>query len=216
MIKSAFSIVFLTLFSLCSCSQQNTSPNNHSTKTKIEKNKPMNNLETATFGAGCFWCIEAIFQDLKGVSKVQSGYSNGQTLNPSYKDICTGKTGHAEVLKVEFDPSIISYEELLKVFWYSHNPTTLNRQGNDVGTQYRSGIYYHSEAQRLAAEQSKKATQATLVDPIVTEIVAAETFYPAEDYHNDYFNQHGTEPYCSMVVAPKVRKVKEKFAAKMK
>lgn len=176
----------------------------------------MENLEIATFAAGCFWCVEAVFQDLNGVYQVQSGYSNGQTLNPTYKDICTGTTGHAEVLRIEFDSKTISYEELLEVLWYTHDPTTLNRQGNDIGTQYRSGIYYHNEAQKNAAQQSKSNAQGLFKRPIVTEIEAAETFYPAEDYHNNYFKLHGTQPYCSAVVAPKVKKAYEKFGHKMK
>lgn len=176
----------------------------------------MNNIEIATFAAGCFWCVEAVFQDLKGVKSVQSGYSNGEQENPTYKEVCTGKTGHAEVLKIEFDPNVISYEELLEVLWYTHDPTTLNRQGNDRGTQYRSGIYYHNETQKELAEKSKAAAQSMFDDPIVTEIVAAEKFYPAEDYHNNYFKLNGTQPYCSAVVAPKVKKAYAKFGHKMK
>jgi len=213
MIKSSFSIVFLTLFVCAACSQKNVQ---NTTTTKTNKKEIMQNLETATFGAGCFWCIEAIFQDLKGVASVQSGYSNGATANPTYKEVCSGKTGHAEVLKIQFDPEVISYEELLEVLWYAHDPTTLNRQGNDRGTQYRSGIYYHNEAQKAAAEKSKTAAQKMFQDPIVTEIEAAATFYPAEDYHNDYFKLHGEQPYCSAVIAPKVQKIKIKFADKMK
>ena len=172
----------------------------------------MTNLEFATFGAGCFWCIEAMFQDLKGVHKVASGYTGGQVDNPTYKAVCTGETGHAEVLQIQFDPEIISYETLLEALWYAHDPTQLNRQGNDVGTQYRSAIFYHNEAQKAAAEQSKAKAKANFSKPIVTEITAATTFYPAEDYHTDYFNLHGENPYCSNVVAPKVKKFRSKFA----
>ncbi len=176
----------------------------------------MANIEIATVAAGCFWCVEAVFQDLKGVQKVQSGYSNGQIDNPTYKQVCTGTTGHAEVLQITYDANIITYEELLEVLWYTHNPTTLNRQGNDVGTQYRSGIYYHNDEQKQIAEASKKEHQLLFKDPIVTEIEAANTFYPAEDYHNNYFKLHGHEPYCSAVAAPKVKKAYEKFGHKMK
>ena len=211
--KSSFSIVFLTLFVCAACSQKNVQG---TTTTKTNKKEIMQNLETATFCAGCFWCIEAVFQDLQGVESVQSGYSNGKTENPTYKEVCSGTTGHAEVLEIKFDPAVITYEELLEILWYAHDPTTLNRQGADVGTQYRSGIYYHNEEQKIAAEKAKVAAQAMFEDPIVTEIEAAETFYPAEDYHTDYFKLHGEQPYCSAVIAPKVKKVKTKFADKMK
>jgi len=176
----------------------------------------MSNLEVATFGAGCFWCIEAMFQDLKGVEKVASGYMGGHTDQPTYKDVCTGTTGHAEVLQIHFNPAIISYEELLEALWIAHDPTQLNRQGNDIGTQYRSAIFYHNEAQKALAETSKNAIAAQFNDPIVTEITAASSFYPAEDYHTDYFNLHGENPYCSSVVAPKVKKFRLKFANKLK
>lgn len=175
----------------------------------------MSQTETALFGAGCFWCIEAMFQDLKGVHNVASGYTGGHLKDPTYKQVCTGTTGHAEVLHIDFDPAIISYEELLEAFWYAHDPTQLNRQGNDIGTQYRSAIYYFNDAQKTAAEQSKAAAAGRFDRPIVTEITAASTFYPAEDYHTDYFNLHGENPYCSAVVAPKVRKFREKFADKL-
>jgi len=222
MIKYAMSLLFLISFSLVSCSQNNSKQistvSNHSSKntTTSKKNTTMSNLQTATLAAGCFWCIEAIFQDLKGVKSVQSGYTNGETKNPTYKQVCSGTTGHTEALRVEFDPAVISYEELLEVFWYAHDPTTLNRQGNDVGTQYRSGIYFHNEEQRKMAEASKKKAQANFENPIVTEIEAAETFYPAEDYHTDYYNLHGENPYCSAVIAPKIKKVRKKFGDKMK
>lgn len=176
----------------------------------------MSNLEVATFGAGCFWCIEAMFQDLKGVEKVASGYTGGHVGNPTYKEVCTGTTGHAEVLQIHFNPNIISYQELLEALWVAHDPTQLNRQGNDIGTQYRSAIYYHSAIQKEAAEASKTAAAAQFSQPIVTEITAFEKFYPAEDYHTDYFNLHGENPYCSNVVAPKVKKFRSKFADKLK
>lgn len=174
-------------------------------------------MQKATFGSGCFWCSEAIFQRLKGVSSVQSGYAGGKTEQPSYEEICTGKTGHAEVIQFEYDPEIISYEELLEVFWKTHDPTTLNRQGNDVGTQYRSVIFYHIEEQKnLAYSYKDKLEQAKVwKDPIVTEIAPMDVFYAAEAYHSSYFNENGSQPYCSFVVAPKVEKFKKVFAKKL-
>lgn len=178
----------------------------------------MENTEKALFGAGCFWCVEAVFQQLRGVAAVRSGYSGGSKPNPGYKEVCTGTTGHAEVLLIQFDPTQISYEELLDVFWHIHDPTQLNRQGNDIGTQYRSVIYYYNEAQRQAAERSKADIERSGYwgKPIVTQIEAASEFYPAEDYHTDYFNLHGHEPYCSAVVAPKVAKFRKQYADKLK
>ncbi len=176
----------------------------------------MDNLEKAVFGAGCFWCIEAMFQDLEGVEKVQSGYMGGHVDNPTYKEVCTGTTGHAEVLLVYFNPKVISYEDLVLAFWYVHDPTQLNRQGNDVGTQYRSAIYYYNEAQKATAEQSREHAQERNKRPIVTEITPASTFYPAEDYHTDYFNLHGENPYCSAVIGPKVMRFRKNFANKLK
>lgn len=175
-------------------------------------------MEKATFGAGCFWCVEAVFQDLKGVQKVESGYTGGEVENPSYNQVTTGKTGHAEVVQVHFDPSVISYADLLEVFWKTHDPTTLNRQGADVGTQYRSAIYYHSEEQRkLAEEYKEKLNKAGVWDSaIVTEISPFEKFYLAEDYHQNYFNQHTNAPYCAFVIKPKIEKVKQVFAHKLK
>ncbi len=175
-------------------------------------------MEIATFGNGCFWCTEAVFQKLKGVEQVVSGYSGGKVKNPTYKEVCSGLTGHAEVLQITFDPAVISYEELLEVFWNTHDPTTLNRQGNDIGTQYRSVVFYHSEEQKAKAEQYKQQLTEAAVwsDPIVTEISPASVFYPAEDYHQNYFNQHGDEPYCNFVVRPKVEKFVNKYADKLK
>lgn len=173
--------------------------------------------ETAIFGAGCFWCVEAVFQDLKGVYKVESGYSGGQVKNPTYKDVCTGTTGHAEAARITFDPSVISFETLLKVFWTTHDPTTLNRQGADAGTQYRSAIFYTSEEQRKTAEKSKSEFAPTLWDnPIVTEITPAAEFYVAEGYHQNYYNDNPNAGYCQIVINPKVRKMKEKFADLLK
>lgn len=175
-------------------------------------------LETATFGAGCFWCVEAQFQMLDGVTKVESGFSGGTVKNPSYKEVCTGSTGHAEVCNITYDPSKVSYEELLFAFWQSHDPTQLNRQGNDVGTQYRSVIFYHNDKQKQLAEQyKKKLTDEKVFDKaVVTEISPFTVFYKAEDYHQNYFNQNGEEPYCQFVVRPKVEKFKKVFKDKLK
>ncbi len=183
-----------------------------------DMNIPANvKTDTAIFAAGCFWCTEAMFQDLKGVYKVESGYTGGHVENPSYREVCTGTTGHAESTRIIFDPSVISYETLLKVFWTTHDPTTLNRQGADVGTQYRSAIFYTSEAQRKAAETSKAEFAPTLWDkPIVTEITPATTFYPAEDYHQDYYSENPNAGYCRAVINPKVRKMREHFADLLK
>jgi peptide-methionine (S)-S-oxide reductase len=175
-------------------------------------------MELATFGAGCFWCVEAVFQDLQGVEKVVSGYSNGRIANPTYREVCSGLTGHAEVIQITYDPQIISFKELLEVFWKTHDPTTLNRQGNDTGTQYRSGVYYHNDEQRrLAEEYKQKLNDAHAFDnPIVTEIEPLKSFYPAEDYHQNYFKQNGHEPYCQFVARPKVEKVRALFGDKLK
>lgn len=177
-----------------------------------------NKFEVATFGSGCFWCTEAVFERLKGVEKVLSGFSGGKLKNPSYKEISTGRTGHAEVCQIWFDPSLITYEELLDVFWHTHDPTTLNRQGNDVGSQYRSVIFYHSEEQKEAALRSKMEmdVKGTFGNPIVTEITAFEEFFKAEDYHQGYFENNPGQPYCSFVVKPKLRKFKAKFQDKLK
>ncbi|GAA4386725.1 peptide-methionine (S)-S-oxide reductase MsrA [Hymenobacter koreensis] len=175
-------------------------------------------MELATFGAGCFWCVEAVFQNLNGVEKVVSGYTGGRIANPTYKEVCSGLTGHNEVIQVSFDPEKISFAELLEVFWKTHDPTTLNRQGNDVGTQYRSGVYYHNaEQKRLAEEYKQKLNDAhAFPQPIVTEILPLSVFYPAEDYHQNYFNLNGGQPYCQFVVKPKVDKVRQVFADKLK
>jgi peptide-methionine (S)-S-oxide reductase len=171
--------------------------------------------EIATLGGGCFWCIEPIYQDLKGVLKVESGYTGGRTLNPTYRDICSGTTGHAEVIQVTFDPAIISYGDILRIFFGVHDPTTLNRQGNDSGTQYRSVIYYHSPAQKTVAEEVKQAAQEVWDDPIVTEISPLGPYYKAEAYHQNYFKDNPNQPYCSIVIAPKVRKFRQMMAASL-
>jgi peptide-methionine (S)-S-oxide reductase len=169
--------------------------------------------EIATLGSGCFWCTEAIFQELEGVEKVESGYMGGQTLNPTYKDICTGETGHAEVCQITFNPEVISFTDLLEVFWQVHNPTTLNRQGADVGTQYRSAIFYHNEEQKKIAEGllEKLDKSEAYNDPIVTEITEAEKFYKAENYHQEYYNLNKSQPYCSFVIKPKQDKFRKVF-----
>lgn len=170
-------------------------------------------VEVATLGAGCFWCVEAVFQDVKGVHKVESGYTGGHVENPTYKEVCSGNTGHAEVAQITFDPTVISFEDILTIFWHTHDPTTLNRQGNDVGTQYRSAIFYHNEKQKEIAEQSKAETDASDLwpNPIVTEIVPLEIYYVAEDYHQNYYNENPYQPYCMMVINPKVQKFKKSF-----
>ena len=175
-------------------------------------------LSLATFGSGCFWCTEAVFQNVEGVEKVESGYSGGKVKNPSYKEVCTGETGHAEVIQLTYDPKKVTFDELLEMFWKTHDPTTLNRQGNDVGTQYRSVIYYHSDEQKQLAESYKKELdQSGAFDsPIVTEISPAVEFYKAEDYHQNYFNLNGNAPYCSYVIQPKVEKFKKVFKDKLK
>lgn len=174
--------------------------------------------EVATLGGGCFWCLDGIFRDLKGVERVESGYAGGHTKNPSYREVCSGTTGHAEVTQVTFDPSIISYRDLLGVFFAIHDPTTLNRQGADVGTQYRSVILYHSDAQRRTAEEviADLSERGVWDNPIVTRIEPFTEFYPAEDYHQDYFAQNPDQPYCQIVIAPKVSKFRKTYLDRLK
>ena len=175
----------------------------------------MNRTETATLGGGCFWCLEAVYVEVNGVLKVESGYTGGRQPRPTYEEVCTGQTGHAEVVRVTFDPEVVSYRDLLEIFFAIHDPTTLNRQGNDHGPQYRSAIFYHSERQRATAEAMIQELTAAgaFADPIVTEVTPAPEFYAAEDYHQDYFANHRAQPYCLFVVAPKVQKFRSKFAA---
>ena len=174
--------------------------------------------DTAVFGTGCFWCTEAVFQELKGVIKVTSGYTGGTVPNPSYEAVCTGNTGHAEALRIIYDPAVITYDELLEVFFESHDPTTLNRQGNDVGTQYRSAIFYENDFQKEKALHYKRELDKSQAykNPIVTEITPAKPFYVAEDYHQDYYRLHGTQPYCTFVIRPKVEKFEKVFKDKLK
>ena len=173
-------------------------------------------METATLANGCFWCTEAIFQMVKGVSSVQSGYSGGSVENPTYEEVSDGDTGHAESLQIEFDPKVVSFKDILFIFFGTHNPTTLNRQGADVGTQYRSVIFYHNEEQKKAAEESLKEAQSLYDDPIVTAIEPFTHFYPAEDYHKNYYELHKTAPYCRLVIDPKVQKMRKEFAKFLK
>lgn len=178
----------------------------------------MQNLQVATLGGGCFWCLDAIYRDVAGVERVVSGYSGGHVANPTYEQVCGKRTGHAEVVQVWFDPAAITYDDILYIFWRIHDPTTLNRQGNDVGPQYRSVIFYHDEAQKAAAERTRAETEETRVwsDPIVTEIVPFEVFYEAEGYHQDYFANNPYQPYCVYVVDPKVKKFRKSFQDKLK
>lgn len=175
-------------------------------------------LQKATFGNGCFWCSEAVFQRLNGVTAVRSGYEGGAVVNPTYEQVCTGTTGHAEVIEVTYDPAKIKYDELLEVFWKTHDPTTLNRQGADVGTQYRSVIFYHNNEQKTIAEKYKKELNDTKAfgNPVVTSIEKASAFYVAEAYHQNYFNRNGSQPYCKLVIVPKLDKMEKVFKAKLK
>ena len=175
-------------------------------------------LEIATLANGCFWCTEAIFSRVKGIKSVIPGYSGGKTSNPSYEQVCTGKTGHAETIQMEYDPKIISFEKILDIFSHTHGPTTLNRQGNDVGTQYRSAIFYHDENQKNIAEKSKEELEkeAVFKNPIVTEIIPFSNFYPAEDYHKEYYENNRNAPYCSFVIDPKIQKLLQKYSDKIK
>ena len=178
----------------------------------------MSNLESATLGAGCFWCVEAVFDDLNGVEDVVSGYSNGQTLNPTYQQVCSGQTGHAEVAQIKFDPDVISFRDILKVFFSVHDPTTMNQQGADIGTQYRSGIFFHSPEQEKTAHEVIDELNAEHIwdSPIVTEVTPVSNYFPAEDYHQEYFANNSGVPYCQAVVAPKVAKFRQKFVDKLK
>jgi len=205
------------MFFAIACNSQNK-VSNKTSMTQTNNQITPEGLEKATFGAGCFWCVEAVFQRLKGVSKVESGYTGGHVKNPTYRAVCTGSTGHAEVAQITFDPKVISFAELLDVFWRTHDPTTLNRQGNDVGTQYRSAIFYHSDEQRKLAEKSKKAADEAKIWPnkIVTEITELGVYYPAEDYHQNYYNNNRKQGYCVYVIDPKVEKLKKGFSDKLK
>jgi peptide-methionine (S)-S-oxide reductase len=213
-----FFIVIISVF-LVSCSftnKEHSITDGKVNKENMDKNTSSNS-DTAIFGAGCFWCVEAIFQELNGVQSVESGYAGGTTENPTYKQVCTGTTGHAEVARIIFDPAVITYDELLEVFWTTHDPTTLNRQGADVGSQYRSVIFYVNDSQKEAAEKSKQNTAPEIWDdPIVTAIEPLTNFYIAEDYHQEYYNNNSNQSYCQFVINPKLEKFRKKFKEKLK
>jgi peptide-methionine (S)-S-oxide reductase len=213
-----FFIALISIF-LASCSftnKQQSAPDKKVNSENMDK-VTSSNLDTAVFGAGCFWCVEAIFQELKGVQSVESGYSGGTVENPSYQQVCSGTTGHAEVARIIFDPSMITYDELLEVFWTTHDPTTLNQQGADVGEQYRSVIFYLNDAQKESAEKSKKEIAPKIWDdPIVTAIEPLKNFYIAEDYHQNYYNENSGQSYCKFVINPKLEKFRKKFKEKLK
>jgi peptide-methionine (S)-S-oxide reductase len=211
---TAFIFIVVGLF-LTVLSSQQKNVVEKTTMTDLTSNVP---LDTATFGAGCFWCVEAIFQKLDGVASVTSGYSGGRVQNPSYEDVCSGETGHAEVCQIAYDPKKISYDELLEAFWSSHDPTTMNQQGADVGTQYRSAIFYHNEKQKELAEAYKKKLndEHAFGNPVITEISPFKEFYKAENYHQDYYNENSNKPYCMFVIRPKLEKFEKIFKPKLK
>lgn len=217
LIKTFFVFAFLGGF--FSCARNESMGKSFTSSLNSMQTMPANKLETATFGTGCFWCTEAIFEQLKGVEKVISGYSGGHTANPTYKEVTSGETGHAECVQISYNPDLISFDELLEVFWQVHDPTTLNRQGADVGTQYRSVIFYHNEEQEEKARKYKKELDASgaFSNPIVTEIAPAKKFYIAENYHQEYYELNkNTNPYCAMVVRPKLEKFRKVFHDKLK
>jgi peptide-methionine (S)-S-oxide reductase len=214
--KNLFLIAVLAVFSLNQAySQQKNRSMKEIPKTQINT---LEGMEIATLGSGCFWCIEAIYQDLNGVLGLKSGYSGGHIENPTYRQVTSGTTGHAEVIQFSFDPNVISFEEILEIFWSTHDPTTLNRQGADVGPQYRSAVFYHNEKQKEVAEfyKEKLDSSGAFDKKIVTEISPFSNFYAAEDYHQNYFNDNGMQPYCQIVIKPKVDKFKKVFADKLK
>jgi peptide-methionine (S)-S-oxide reductase len=219
--KLSFTLGVIALFSIASCAQPQKKDN--MTTTLATPDTPSSNAvvktETATLANGCFWCTEAIFEQLDGVISATSGYTGGTVKNPTYKEVCTGETGHAECLQIVYDPAKISFDELLEVYWETHDPTTLNRQGNDIGTQYRSGIFYHTEEQKQKAEKYRDELNKSgaFDNPIVTEITPFSVFYPAEDYHQQYFdNNENNNPYCRVVIRPKVDKFRKVFKDKLK
>jgi len=218
--KSGFKLI-LVLMSLTACAQSNEHFEHSKTFKKMNDANPQTTAaktDTATFGAGCFWCTEAQFQQLDGVLKVESGFSGGSTPNPTYKQVCTGATGHAEVCNIVYDPSKITFDELLAAFWTCHDPTQLNKQGNDEGTQYRSVIFYHNEEQKTKSEDYKKKLnqEKAFGNLVVTEISPFKAFYKAEDYHQNYYNENGDQPYCHYIIGPKVDKFKKVFKDKLK
>lgn len=209
------SLVLSLIFSSCTAKEKPFVKEEFKEPVKV---KVKEGMEVATFAGGCFWCTEAVFLEIKGVEKVVSGYIGGKTVNPTYKDICTGETGHAEAIQITFNPNEVAYEDLLEVFFGTHDPTTLNRQGADVGTQYRSEIFYHSEAQKTKAENYIQLLEKEkLYDKkIVTKVSSATVFYPAEDYHQNYYNQNSSQGYCQMVIAPKLEKLRKYYKSKLK
>ena len=209
------SMVLSLIFSSCTAKEKPVVKEEFKEPVKV---KVKQGMEVATFAGGCFWCTEAVFLEIKGVEKVVSGYIGGKTKNPTYKDICTGETGHAEAIQITFNPHEVAYEDLLEVFFGTHDPTTLNRQGADVGTQYRSEIFYHSEAQKVKAENYIQLLEKEkLYDKkIVTKVSSATVFYPAEDYHQNYYNQNSSQGYCQMVIAPKLEKLRKYYKSKLK
>lgn len=220
--KTMLCTAIIGLVTLVSCAQKssttNTNKENNKMKSTSDNHVPAGSA-VATFANGCFWCTEAIFEELDGVISATSGYTGGQTHDPTYKEVCSGQTGHAECLQIVYDPQKITFDQLLEVFWETHDPTTLNRQGADVGTQYRSGVFYHNQEQKEKAEKYKaELDKSGAFDrPIVTEITAFETFYPAEDYHQQYFeNNENTNPYCRIVIRPKLDKFRKVFKDKLK
>ncbi len=213
--KAPLLLLVALAFSLQSCGQGKQSHSSTQNKTQTMNNA---NLDTITLAGGCYWCIEAIYQRLDGVVSVESGFSGGTMKNPSYRDVCTGETGHAEVVQITYDKTKTNLDEIFKVFFTVHDPTTLNKQGADEGTQYRSAIFYRNEEQKKAAQDIIKALTDAKVysDPIVTEVTPFSVFYKAEDYHQDYYNQHGSQPYCQIVIRPKVEKFEKIFKDRMK
>ena len=211
----AVSLVLSFVFSSCTAKEKPVVKEEFKEPIKV---KVKEGMEVATLAGGCFWCTEAVFLEVKGVEKVVSGYIGGNTINPTYKDICTGETGHAEAIQITFNPNEVAFEDLLEVFFGTHDPTTLNRQGADVGTQYRSAIFYHSEAQKTKAENYIQLLEKEkLYDKkIVTKVSSATFFYPAEDYHQNYYNQNSSQGYCQMVIAPKLEKLRKYYKSKLK
>jgi peptide-methionine (S)-S-oxide reductase len=219
-LKLSLTLAVIAMVNLTSCAQHQKKDKMTNTlaNTAVADNG-VKTTETATFANGCFWCTEAIFEQLEGVISATSGYTGGHTKNPTYKQVCTGETGHAECLQIVYDPAKITFDELLEVFWETHDPTTLNRQGNDIGTQYRSGIFYHNEEQKQKAEKYKAELNKSgaFDNPIVTEITPFTVFYPAENYHQEYFeNNENNNPYCRVVIRPKVDKFRKVFKDKLK
>jgi peptide-methionine (S)-S-oxide reductase len=215
LISLAGAILFMACTSPDNGNQKKSEKLNNNQKSKVMETK---NLDTATFGGGCFWCVEAVYQQLNGVVSVASGYTGGQRANPTYEQVCSGATGHAEVIQIVYDTTKISFDELLQVFWTVHDPTTLNRQGADVGTQYRSVVFYHNDYQKEITQSyiEKLNQEHAFANPVVTEVSPITTFYKAEDYHQNYYNDNQNQPYCSFVIQPKVEKFKKVFGDKLK